>query len=44
VSLAELRAVRGKFGLPVERDEHFDADKPISTYSDVARQHGHIVT
>jgi Protein of unknown function (DUF2958) len=44
VSLTELRAVRGKLGLPAERNEHFDADKPISTYADEARQHGGIVT
>jgi len=44
VSLAELRTVRGKLGLPVERDEHFDADKPLSAYADEARQHGGIVT
>jgi hypothetical protein len=31
VSLTELRAVRGKIGLPVERDEHFEADKTLST-------------
>jgi Protein of unknown function (DUF2958) len=37
VSLAELRTVRGKLGLPVERDLHFDADKPISAYADEAR-------
>jgi hypothetical protein len=37
VSLAELAAVRGKLGLPVERDLHFDADKPISAYADEAR-------
>jgi hypothetical protein len=44
VSLAELRTVRGKLGLPVERDEHFDADKALSAYADEARAHGHIVT
>jgi glycine/D-amino acid oxidase-like deaminating enzyme len=44
VSLTELRAVRGKLGLPVERDEHFDADKTLSAYADAARQHGGIVT
>jgi len=44
VSLAELRTVRGKLGLPVERDEHFDADKTLSVYADEARQHGGIVT
>jgi hypothetical protein len=30
VSLAELSTVRGKLGLPVERDRHFEADKTIS--------------
>ena len=37
VSLIELRSVRGKLGLPVERDLHFDADKTISAYADEAR-------
>jgi hypothetical protein len=32
VSLIELRTVRGKLGLPIERDLHFEADKPISGY------------
>lgn len=44
VSLNELRTERGKLGLPVERDLHFDADKPISVYADEARTRGHIVT
>ena len=44
VSLTELRIVRGKRGLPVERDLHFEADKPISAYADDARTHGHIIT
>jgi hypothetical protein len=44
VSLIELRAVRGKLGLPIERDLHFDADKPISAYADEARTHRRIVT
>jgi hypothetical protein len=44
VSLTELRTVRGKLGLPVERDEHFDADKTLSAYADAARQHVGIVT
>jgi hypothetical protein len=44
VSLTELLAVRGKLGLPVERDEHFEADKTLSAYADEARQHGGIVT
>jgi len=44
VSLAELTIVRGQLGLPIERDLHFDADKPISAYADEARTHRHIVT
>jgi hypothetical protein len=44
VSLTELRTVRGKLGLPIERDEQFDADKPLSVYADEARQYGGIVT
>ena len=44
VSLTELRTVRGKLGLPIESDLHFEADKPISAYADEARNRGHIVT
>jgi hypothetical protein len=44
VSLAELVTVRGKRGLPVERDLHFTATKTISAYADEARARGHIVT
>ena len=44
VSLIELRTARGKLGLPIERDLHFEADKPISAYADEARTHGRIVT
>ena len=44
VSLTELRAVRGKLGLPIERDLHFEADKLISAYADEARSCGRIVT
>ena len=44
VSLLELRTVRGKLGLPIERDLHFEADKPISAYADEAREHRRIVT
>jgi hypothetical protein len=44
VSLSELRTDRGKFGLAIERDLHFEADKPISAYADEARVRGHIVT
>jgi DUF2958 family protein len=43
VSLAELSTVRGKLGLPVERDRHFEADKTISAYAEEARQLRRIV-
>lgn len=33
VSLAELESLRGAAGLPVERDRHFQADKPLSAYA-----------
>jgi hypothetical protein len=42
VSLAELQTVRGKLGLPVERDRWFTADKPLSQYADEARARGGI--
>jgi hypothetical protein len=44
VSLAELSTVRGKLGLPVERDRHFVANKTISAYADEARANAYIVT
>jgi len=44
VSMTELRALRGPLGLPVERDEHFDADKTLSAYAAEARERGRIVT
>ena len=42
VSLAEIQSVRGKLGLPVERDLYFKADKPISAYADEAYRLGSI--
>lgn len=42
VSLSELASVRLRFGLGIERDLHFRADKPISKYIEEARQLGHI--
>ena len=44
VSLTELATVRGGLGLPVERDLHFTASKPISIYARDARLAGRIVT
>jgi Protein of unknown function (DUF2958) len=43
VSLIELQFVRGKLGLPVERDRHFEAAKSISAYTEEARQLRRIV-
>lgn len=42
VSLTELAQLRGKLGLPVERDEHFRPDRPLSAYSAQARAKGRI--
>ena len=43
VSLAELATLRGRLGLPVERDLHFQAEKPISAYAREAQRAGRIV-
>lgn len=43
VSLTELGAVRGRFGLGVERDLYFKANKALSTYAEEARQASRIV-
>jgi hypothetical protein len=41
-SLKEIEAVRGKLGLPVERDDDFVGDKPISVYAEESRKLGRI--
>lgn len=43
VSLRELASVRGRLGLPIERDVHFRPDKPLSAYTREARLHGRII-
>ncbi|AEB84000.1 DUF2958 domain-containing protein [Pseudomonas aeruginosa] len=43
VSLQELAAVRGRLGLPVERDLHFRAEKRLSAYARDARLAGRII-
>jgi hypothetical protein len=43
VSLTEITKVRGHLGLPIERDMHFVADKPISAYAADANAKGRIV-
>ena len=40
VSIAELESVRGRLGLPIERDLHFSPTKAISAYADEARKRG----
>ena len=42
VSISELESVRGKLGLPVERDLHFAPVKTISAYAADARACGYI--
>src|SRR3954453_14860443 len=37
VSPAEIATVRGRLGLPVERDLHFDSDRPLSAYAEEAQ-------
>lgn len=43
VSLRELAKLRGKLGLPVERDTAFTADMPLSRYAEEARRDGVIL-
>jgi hypothetical protein len=42
VSLQELHQLRGKLGLPIERDRYATLEKPLRHYSDVACQLGHL--
>ena len=42
-SLVELARVRGRLGLPLERDRHFTARAPLSVYAAAARRAGRIV-
>ncbi|QGN56520.1 DUF2958 domain-containing protein [Novosphingobium sp. Gsoil 351] len=43
VRLSDLENLRGPFGLAVERDEHFSADRPLSVYAEQARLSGRII-
>ena len=43
VSLAEIADVRGRLGLPVERDLYFTPQKRLSAYASVARLAGRVV-
>lgn len=40
IRISELEALRGKLGLPVERDQHFLPRKTISEYAELARRDG----
>ncbi|WP_225772029.1 DUF2958 domain-containing protein [Inquilinus sp. Marseille-Q2685] len=40
VRLSEIVAVRGRLGLPVERDLFFRADRPLSRYAEEAQRLG----
>lgn len=42
VRLSEIVAVRGRYGLPVERDGSFIADRPLSHFVQEARSAGRI--
>ncbi len=42
--LSEIEDVRGKLGLPVERDLYFKAEHRLSTYAKIARHAGMIAT
>ena len=42
VRLSEIDTVRGRMGLPVERDLHFSADRPLSQFAQEARSTGRI--
>lgn len=42
VDLAELASVRTRFGLGIERDLRFEADKTIAEYAEDARRLGYI--
>jgi hypothetical protein len=44
VSLAELEALRGPLGLPIERDLYFEAEYPLSRYARMATAAGRIIT
>ena len=42
VRLSELKGVKGRLGLGIERDLHFEGRFPISVYAEAARQAGGI--
>lgn len=42
ISIQEIMSLRGKWGMPVERDLHFDAKYPMSVFYDAARLNQYI--
>lgn len=42
VSFSELKSVRNRLGIPLERDLFFAARYPLSVYAEAARRGGHI--
>lgn len=42
VSLGELKELRGRLGMPVERDLHFAAKMTLSQYAAAASASGHV--
>lgn len=44
VSLTELQSLRGPWGLPIERDTHFQAQMTLTEYADLARQSRRIIS
>lgn len=44
VYLPELKQIRGKLGLPIERDRLFKGEYPLSVYAIAASTHQHIVS
>ena len=43
VDMIELTSLKGKLGLPVERDRHWQANKTLLEYADEARNAGRII-
>lgn len=44
IDMAELRAIRGRLGLPVERDRWFRPDKSLRSYQRDGQVRGRLVT
>lgn len=44
VSLREIESLRGTLGLKVERDLHFEADRTLSAYAQLAHERSAIIT